>query len=50
MVKNLSAIQVTQVRFLGGDDPGIEFESLKYPALAGEFFTSNTTWVVNSSH
>ena len=31
-------------------DPGIEFESLKYPALAGEFFTSNTTGVVNSSH
>ena len=31
-------------------DPGIETESLAFPALAGRFFTTNTTWEAQEMH
>ena len=30
-------------------DPKIEPESLTFPALAGRFFTTSSTWEVNTS-
>ena len=43
-VKNLPAVQETQVRTLAWEDPGIKLTSPATPALADRFFTTSTTW------
>ena len=40
MVKNLSAIQVTQVRFLGGDDP-LEKGMATYSRILGAWWATD---------